>query len=268
MSVEAMTWAWSMTIGDPGAKQVLVALANFADEDGCCWPGNARLQHMTEQSERTVQRNIAYLIEERFIRREPRYIKGTGGRDRDAFFLLAPPDALARTRPPAKPAGGARLTPSVRLTPAPPSKPGASLTPPGATRDAPPRQADAPPVSTVAGHMDDPSLNHQRTFARASSERQAPPAPAGEALAEGMRGNGRADVERWWFEQQPKLQKRFGDVLYRSWFEALSVASVDARFVRLSAPTRFHADQVNASYGSDLSMMFKRSVEIVVERRD
>jgi hypothetical protein len=38
MSVQAITWALSVKAGSPGAKAVLLALANYANEFGLCWP--------------------------------------------------------------------------------------------------------------------------------------------------------------------------------------------------------------------------------------
>jgi hypothetical protein len=45
----------------PTAKLVLLALADFADEVGHCWPGMARLVEMTGLSERAVRANLRAL---------------------------------------------------------------------------------------------------------------------------------------------------------------------------------------------------------------
>ena len=140
MSVEAMTWAWSQTVGDAGAKAVLVALANFADEDGRCWPGVARLAHMTDQGERTVRRHLAALIEGSFIRREPRYVKTTGARDRDAFVFLAPPEQLAKTRGPQRSTTPGQNDRSGQSGRVPRPKPPVTLTTPPVTGASPPGQ--------------------------------------------------------------------------------------------------------------------------------
>ena len=51
MSIRATTWAWTAQT-TPTAKLVLLALADFADETGHCWPRVALLVEMTCLSER------------------------------------------------------------------------------------------------------------------------------------------------------------------------------------------------------------------------
>lgn len=63
MSVQAISWALSVQTGSPGAKLVLVALANYADQHGVCWPSQALLVRQTEQSMDSVQRRLAELVE-------------------------------------------------------------------------------------------------------------------------------------------------------------------------------------------------------------
>lgn len=43
MSVQAITLALSVPAGSPSAKCVLLALANYANERGQCWPSQKRL---------------------------------------------------------------------------------------------------------------------------------------------------------------------------------------------------------------------------------
>lgn len=57
MSVEAMAWAYSVTL-PPCSKSVLVALANRADEDGYCWPGIEDLEQRTGWKRRAIQTAI------------------------------------------------------------------------------------------------------------------------------------------------------------------------------------------------------------------
>ena len=64
MSVQAMAWAWQQKLTKkPPAKAVLVALANFADESGECFPGQERLMEMTELSRASVIRAVEFLQE-------------------------------------------------------------------------------------------------------------------------------------------------------------------------------------------------------------
>lgn len=86
--------------GNCAAKFLLVALANHADKEGVCFPGQLLLANETGLSVRTVQRLLVYLEEQKLIVRKRRCrSEGRGkGRDKDIFFLtIGPsgqPDAL------------------------------------------------------------------------------------------------------------------------------------------------------------------------------
>jgi hypothetical protein len=82
---EAKLWAYQQDC-PTGAKFVLVALTEFADQEFSCYPGQARLAAMTGQGERTVRRNLAALEDAGFIRRERRH-SGEGYRTSDRYFL-------------------------------------------------------------------------------------------------------------------------------------------------------------------------------------
>lgn len=58
MSVQAIGWALSVKAGSTAAKCVLIALANYADANGICWPSQALIAKQTEQSIDTVQRRL------------------------------------------------------------------------------------------------------------------------------------------------------------------------------------------------------------------
>lgn len=63
MSVKAISWAFDQPL-DPSRKIVLLALADFADDGGRCWPSLDRIAVKCTMSRSTVQRAIADL--ERF----------------------------------------------------------------------------------------------------------------------------------------------------------------------------------------------------------
>jgi hypothetical protein len=67
MSWQATTWAMSQKVGNAGRKLLLLALANYADENGVCWPSQGRLTLDTEASLDTVQRQTKKLIEDGFL---------------------------------------------------------------------------------------------------------------------------------------------------------------------------------------------------------
>lgn len=76
MSVEAITWASKQRVGSPGAKLVLIALANYANERNECWPSQATLAQWTEQSDRTIRTHLTDLESMGLIHRESREVAG------------------------------------------------------------------------------------------------------------------------------------------------------------------------------------------------
>lgn len=86
MSNRALTWAFAQSTGNPARKAVLVALADMADEADSCWPSQATLARMTDQSERSVRGHLGALEEAGFVRRSRRRDAG-GHRSSDRYVL-------------------------------------------------------------------------------------------------------------------------------------------------------------------------------------
>lgn len=86
MSVHAIAWALDRDVSATGAKFVLVALANYADENGIAYPSQARLAKLTSQSERAVRGHLATLEKQGFIKRAHRHAKN-GARTSDIYEL-------------------------------------------------------------------------------------------------------------------------------------------------------------------------------------
>ena len=61
MSIEALNWAWSVPDVSPAQKLVLLALANYADERGKCWPSIRTVSERTCLARRTVSRSLETL---------------------------------------------------------------------------------------------------------------------------------------------------------------------------------------------------------------
>jgi DNA-binding transcriptional ArsR family regulator len=61
VSIDAMKWAWRVDCKSAAEKLVLMALADNADNDGYCWPGNARTSYRCQMSESSVRRHIVAL---------------------------------------------------------------------------------------------------------------------------------------------------------------------------------------------------------------
>ena len=83
MSNAAITWAYKVRTGNPALKMTLVMLADYADENGTCFPSQAKLVEMSELSEKTIRRAIADLKEKGFIEIDrDRRPDGSWGRNR------------------------------------------------------------------------------------------------------------------------------------------------------------------------------------------
>lgn len=85
MSYKATAWAYDLPLKGP-AKIVLVALADFADEAGSCYPGQEKLCQMTGLSIRTLRRALERLEDNELITRERRFDR-FGHRTSDRYYL-------------------------------------------------------------------------------------------------------------------------------------------------------------------------------------
>jgi hypothetical protein len=85
MSIQAMAWAWAQDL-PLGPKATLVALANFADGDDECYPGQTRLAGMIGASERAVRNWLVELEAKGLITRETRR-RRDGSRTTDLYLL-------------------------------------------------------------------------------------------------------------------------------------------------------------------------------------
>lgn len=87
MSWEALNWAQDRLTGSMGAKGVLMLLANYANQDGECFPSLRSLALRTEQSVDTVRRKIKELEARGLIERVEQW-RDNGTRTVDRFRLL------------------------------------------------------------------------------------------------------------------------------------------------------------------------------------
>lgn len=71
MSLTASRWAWNASAG--GAKVMLLALAEHADQSGYCFPSLQRLARMCEISESTAHRMVNSLASRKLITIERRF---------------------------------------------------------------------------------------------------------------------------------------------------------------------------------------------------
>lgn len=86
MSYSAMAWAREIKTGSATIKSVLLAVANYADEEGVCWPSQEQLAEDTELSRHSIMRALDQLEEMGLLSRERRH-RGDGSRSSDLIML-------------------------------------------------------------------------------------------------------------------------------------------------------------------------------------
>ncbi|WP_052384913.1 DnaT-like ssDNA-binding domain-containing protein [Cobetia amphilecti] len=92
MSLQAMAWAREAMPSLPvaikaGPRLLLMLMADYANEQGVCWPSIRRLSAEMACSMRTVQRSIEALVEQELMEVVPRQTKT--GRQTSNFYRLA-----------------------------------------------------------------------------------------------------------------------------------------------------------------------------------
>lgn len=102
MSWQATAWAVKQRAGSAGCKLLLLTLANYADDTGCCWPSQETLKDDTEQSVDTIQRQLRELEKRKLIRKVSRPM-GRGRWSSRTYFLnmtvaeMTKPQSAARS---------------------------------------------------------------------------------------------------------------------------------------------------------------------------
>lgn len=81
-----MAWARGIKTGSATVKSVLLAVANYADEEGVCWPSQEQLSEDTELSRHSVMRALDQLEDLGLVSRERRH-RGDGSRTSDLIML-------------------------------------------------------------------------------------------------------------------------------------------------------------------------------------
>lgn len=90
MSVRATNWAWELARkGAVGGGRLLTLLrvADHADNDGICWPGEKSLAEYTGNDERTVRRHLGRLEGDCLLHRERQGSEKGRGRGKDRIIL-------------------------------------------------------------------------------------------------------------------------------------------------------------------------------------
>lgn len=84
MSIKVMSRVWAQSSRKDGELLVLLALADFANDQGECWPSMPVLAHKARLTERQVRRVLDKLAEAGEIRR----IRSTGGRNKRTRYSI------------------------------------------------------------------------------------------------------------------------------------------------------------------------------------
>ena len=104
MSLKATSWAWEIPTKDIGMtnKFVLLALADYADKDGICFPSQATLGDKVDLSERSIRTALDALEGMGLIIREAR--SSTFGRRSDVVKIIFSQPCNRQKLPVAQPA--------------------------------------------------------------------------------------------------------------------------------------------------------------------
>lgn len=161
MSLRVMTVVWDESPRKGGELIVLLALADWANEDGVCWPSVAKLAERARMSERSVQKVLTRLKDAGEV--EIHYGGFISGRNRTNTYRVltgrtfdtpsrAAPPATTEGTPPVK-AGGTTVEPPVE----PPSEPSTTSAAgtaafPGLEPPEPPEDSDEAKVREIWTH--------------------------------------------------------------------------------------------------------------------
>lgn len=87
MSVQSITWAIEQNINSSSQKLVLICLANYANSEGFCFPGQKRLARDASMSDRSVRTALSGLEAKGYIIRSRRQ-REDGTRTSDEYQLM------------------------------------------------------------------------------------------------------------------------------------------------------------------------------------
>lgn len=85
VSFKVTNWVWSRSESRNGARLVMLALADRADDNGCAWPSIDDLAERTKLSPRAVQKAIAALVDSGELA-----VENGGGRHRSNRYRIIP----------------------------------------------------------------------------------------------------------------------------------------------------------------------------------
>ena len=98
MSIRIMSQVWNMEIEDSTTKLTLMALADFSDDEGYCYPSYEVLAKKISKSKRTAIRAVEKLAELGFLQKEKRELKD-GTSSANLYKILSENDRVTQTHP-------------------------------------------------------------------------------------------------------------------------------------------------------------------------
>lgn len=78
MSIKTLDWAFDLHIDNPGAKLVLLALANYDNSEGGSFPSLRKIEELTSIKQRTIATHLNYLEKIGIIERHERLLPNGG----------------------------------------------------------------------------------------------------------------------------------------------------------------------------------------------
>jgi DNA-binding transcriptional MocR family regulator len=87
VSVHAMSWAKRQRTGSATRKLVLLTLADYADDNGICWPSQRTLADETELTDRSIRNALGDLEGIGLLDRRSRPPLSSGQRQTDLIIL-------------------------------------------------------------------------------------------------------------------------------------------------------------------------------------
>nr|DAP02209.1 MAG TPA: helix-turn-helix domain protein [Caudoviricetes sp.] len=98
MSIKIMSQVWNMEIEDSTTKLTLMALADFSDDEGYCYPSYEVLAKKISKSKRTAIRAVDKLTELGFLQKEKRELKD-GTSSANLYKILSENERVTQTHP-------------------------------------------------------------------------------------------------------------------------------------------------------------------------
>ena len=91
MSIKLMTMAWDLPL-PPGEKLLLLALADYSNDNGDCFPGQISLARRCSVSDRAIRKQINNLVQRGYLEVKRRS-RGRGeGRKSNQYRLILQPE--------------------------------------------------------------------------------------------------------------------------------------------------------------------------------